>query len=245
VAQLVAVVLLLLVLAGCRTEVTVDIHVDPDGTGEVVVAARLDADAVAALGGTDRLALDDLPAAGWTVDGPGTTDDGGAEVSAGKEFTDEASLRAVLDEVVGAGVFHDTSLEVSDGFARTDYELATTVEVTGDPSQFADDELVELLGGLPLGRTLEELVAEGVADPSAGELVVRATLPGAEPAELARVALTGGTPALVEGVQRSRTTQERVVLFAVAAVVVAVLGVVALVVDRVRSRAGRVQRRIS
>lgn len=169
---------LVAVAAGCRTVVTVDIRGDDDGSGTVTVTAVLDAEAVAALGGAEALFLDDLRAAGWQVAEPRPAGDGRLGIEASRRYRDGEELSAVLAEVGGDSIFTDTVSTVEDGFGRTTYRTGTTVSVTGDPASLSDDALTATLGGLPLGRTPEELAAAGVSEPGAGRLVVRVTVPG-------------------------------------------------------------------
>src|SRR5690606_38183981 len=93
------VALALLVLTGCRADVTVGVDVEEDGSGVVEVTVELDADAVARVEGLDDLRTDDLEDAGWAVAAPEETDDGGLVLVASKPFVDPADLTAVLGEV--------------------------------------------------------------------------------------------------------------------------------------------------
>lgn len=187
-------ILIATLAAGCRTVVTVDVRGLEDGSGTVTVTAELDAEAATALGGADRLLLDDLAEAGWEVAEPVTEGDGGLRFEATRGFRDSEELAAVLDEVGttadGTAVFSGTGYEVTDQFGRTVYEMTTEVSVTGDPAQFGDAALTAVLGGVPLGWTPEELAAAGAAEPGAGQLVVNLEVPG-EGADTASLDLTG------------------------------------------------------
>ena len=90
-----------------------------------------------------------------------------------------------LDEVGGAGgVFSDTSLVLGNGLLSDSTEFRTRLHLTGDPAQFSDEQLAQVLGGLPLGRTPEELAAEGFDSADAATLTVRVALPdGVDPDE--------------------------------------------------------------
>jgi len=165
-------------LTGCRTDVDVAVRVRPDGAGTVTVTVVLDAEAARQVGDPSKLALSDLTDAGWRVDGPSTSD-GGLRIVAVRPFSSPEQLAAVLDEVGGAeGVFSGTSLEMTDGFATSSTSFRTTLTLSGDPAQFSDAALSELLGGLPLARTPEELAAEGATDRDSATLTVRVSLPG-------------------------------------------------------------------
>lgn len=168
---------LVLAASACRTDVDVHVRVRPDGAGTVTVTADLDAEAADQVGDPANLALGDLTEAGWDLDGP-TVDDGGLRVVAVRPFSSPDQLADVLDEVGGSAVFSDTSLELTDGFATSSTTFRTTVELTGDPAQFSDEGLAQLLDGLALGRTPEELAELGVDAEGAATLRVRVSLPG-------------------------------------------------------------------
>jgi len=175
-----AAMLLVLVLVGaaCRTDVDVSIDVRPGGAGTVTVTADLDQAAAAALGDPANLSFDDLTAAGWKVTDPAARN-GGVRVVAVRSFASADQLPSVLDEVGGAdGVFTSTSLRLSDGFASSSTAFRTTLQLSGDLGQFSDGQLKELLGGLPLARTPEELAASGADAAGAARLTVRVALPG-------------------------------------------------------------------
>lgn len=175
---LVALVVLVVALTACRTDADVGIAVRPDGSGTVTVTVDLDAGAAAQLGDPAGLALEDLRSAGWRLTGP-TARRGGLRIVAVRRFTSPDQLAAVLDEVGGArGVFRRTSLRLTDGFASSSVRFRTSLHLSGDLSELSDARLTELLGGLPLGRTPEELAAAGADSRGAGRLTVRVSLPG-------------------------------------------------------------------
>ena len=158
------------------------IAVDDDGAGVVRVTVALDAEAAKQLGDPANVALDDLRTAGWTLQDPKALDDGGLTFVGSRPFGSPDELAAVLDEVGGAdGAFRDTGLDVTDGFASTSYSFRTGLELTGDPAQFGDQDLTQVLGGLPLGRTPEELAALGADAAGAATLSVSVDLPGDDP----------------------------------------------------------------
>ena len=172
---------LVLVVTGCRTDVQVGVDVREDGSGTVTITVALDAAAAAQLGDPSTVALADLRTAGWRVDEPARVG-GGLRFRASRSFSSPAQLSAVLDEVGGAGgVFRGVRLTVEGGFASTSYGFRSGLSLTGEPEQFGDADLTKLLGGLPLGRTPEELALGGATSAGAGTLVVSVHLPGDRP----------------------------------------------------------------
>lgn len=173
-----ALLVLVVVSSGCRTDVDVAVAVRDGGSGTVTVTVDLDAAAAKALGDPHDLALDDLSAAGWRLRGP-TARRGGLRVVAVRAFASPLQLAAVLDEVGGRnGVFRGTTLRLEDGFAASSTTFRTRVHLEGDLSELSDPQLTAVLGGLPLGRTPEELAAAGVGSSATGRLTVRVGLPG-------------------------------------------------------------------
>jgi hypothetical protein len=169
---------LAVVAAACRTEVDVQVQVQPDGSGRVVVTVDLDAEAAAQLGDPAGLSFEDMTSAGWEVEAPAARD-GGLRIVAVRPFASPEALATVLDEIGGVdGVFSDTSLELADGFASSSVSFRTDLALSGDPAQLSDEQLTQVLGGLPLGRTPEELAALGADSPDAATLTVRVSLPG-------------------------------------------------------------------
>ncbi len=161
-------------LAGCQLDIVVDVVVEPDGTGEIVVTAEADAalvDEVPTI--ADELVLDDVAAAGWAIEGPTPTPEGGLILILRHDFAgkDEATnlLRSLgppfNDPEIGRGQANDSAtntaranLGLPDGFAT-----------------FADEDLEGALGGIPFASRIE---ASG-ADPSTSiSAELRLTLPG-------------------------------------------------------------------
>ncbi len=163
-----------------------------DGSGTVSVAVSLDDQAAQALGDDTGAVVEDLTAAGWEITEPSSAD-GPWIMSGSKGYSNSDELSAVLEEVGGVdGVFSDTFSTVESGFAKITYAAGTTVTVTGDPAQFSDAALTQLLGGLALGRTPEEAVFEGLSEPGAATLVVEINLPGSSEPSSETFDLTGG-----------------------------------------------------
>lgn len=240
---------LVLVVAGCRTEVVVGVDVRPDGSGTVTVTASLDAEAATQLGDPAQLSFQDLATAGWTAEPAEEVDGGGLRIRVRRRFASPDELASVLAEVGGRdGVFRDVGLDVTDALASTDYRFRADIRVTGDPAQFGDPDLTAALGGLALGRTPEELAALGTADADAATLTLSVRLPGDAPdtngtlrsgrAEWT-VPLTGGTATSEDARSASSVAKGRTRALLGAAAVLLVLALVVLVVGLVRTRRRR------
>ncbi len=220
--------LLPLLVAGtaCQARATVAVDVREDGSGTVAVTVRLDPEATSRLGDpATALATADLVDAGWKVPAPATRA-GAVTLRAVRPFGSPDELAAVLDEVGGKdGVFRGTSLSVGESFASTTYDFRTTVRLTGSLEQLSDPELATVLGNLPLGRTAEELAAEGADVAGAARLTLEVTLPGADPATWTRSA-SSGAPSTVVATASSRVWTWWAVAVAGLGLVLVVSGVV-------------------
>lgn len=173
---------LILALGGCRVDAEVRVHAREDGSGWVRVTVTFDSDAIARLGGdpAGALALEDLQAAGWQVDGPRRGSGQSVSVSAIRDFARPEQVRDLLEQVDGpGGVLRDADLvrEVRPG--RTTVRFATRFDPAGGLGAFADEALAAALDGEPLGRSLDDM-ARATDQPvaSMAGLVVRVDLPG-------------------------------------------------------------------
>ena len=223
--------LVALVVGACRVSGDVLVQVDADGSGEVTATLTLDREAADRLGPPDQLDVEDLGLRGWLVDAP-VLDDRGLTVVARRAFAAPEELAVVLEDITGPdGPLGDVQLDVESSQLGTDYRLTGALSSTGDPALVSDPELAGLLGGLPLGRTPEELGALGADRPETATLTLRAVLPGADEAQWS-VPLTGGQPSTVP-IEESST----VLSVARIAGLLAVVGLLAAaVVLAVRSR---------
>jgi len=178
--RLAALALAAVVLAGCRVDVRVDVVSDEEGRGTVRVVAVLDGEAARAVGGASELRVDDLVAAGWVVDAPVATEDDGLVLVAAKPFGSPDQLREVLAEVSGPdGPYADLTLEIDRPFARTEVRLVGRLDGSVGVEPFLDPDVAALLGGLPLGRPIEEIESDiGAPIGTAVGLELGVSLPG-------------------------------------------------------------------
>lgn len=172
----------LLVAAGCRLELDVNVTVDEDGGGSVEVVVGLDEDAVRRIGGDVEavMAVDDLVDAGWTVDGPTLEQDGVTRVRIERRFADPEEAGAVFAQIAGEeGPFQDFAVTKDDGFAESRWRFSGRVDFRGGLEAFGDEGLAAELGGEPLGQTVEE-IEEQLGDSLSRLIQVRvsARLPG-------------------------------------------------------------------
>jgi putative hydrolase of the HAD superfamily len=178
-------------VAGCRTDVTVDVDVAEDGSGTVTATLEFDAEAASAVLDLQRagLALEDLFQAGWQITPPTATENGSIVASATKAFGTPAQFSEVMAELTGdGGLVSGFTLTRSKSFATVDYVVEGTLRPDGlEP--FADPELLA-----SLGRPLTEIADGYGATPAEVSVTLRIGLPGTiDPAE------SGGTPDLGAG----------------------------------------------
>jgi hypothetical protein len=151
---------LLLLVGGCRLQLDVDVAVEEDGSGSVEVVVGVDRDGIDRIGGDlgAVLALDDLAAAGWAVDGPDAEDDGFTRVRFRKSFANPDEAAGIFREVAGEdGPFQDFAVTRQTSFARTEWGFEGRVDFAGGLEAFGDDGLAAELDGEPLGQTVEEI----------------------------------------------------------------------------------------
>lgn len=173
--------LAVLVLAGCRVDVDVDVTMSEDGAGLVTVTATADPAVVREVaGGLEGLRFDDAAAAGWTVTGPTVAADGGAVVVLSKPFATPEQATAILAELNGpAGPFHDLVVTLDRSFARAASGLTGRARLDGGLAAFADRDLVEAAGGVPLAelvgdRPIDEVLGVTLTARLAGDVVGQA-----------------------------------------------------------------------
>lgn len=163
-----------LVLAGCQLDVAVDVVVDDDGTGTITVVAEANAELLEQVPTiAEDLVLDDIIAAGWAVDGPNPTPEGGLIITLTHDFegNDEATnlLRSLgppfNDPVISRGQNGDTATNTARANLGLPQGFAT----------FADEDLITAVGSVPFADQFEQ---SGVDPSTALSAVLRLTVPG-------------------------------------------------------------------
>lgn len=172
----------LLVATACEIDVGVAVEVVEDGSGEVEVAVKLDPDA--ARGVSDlaaQLRVDDLVAAGWSVEGPTAEQDGSMVVTATKAFAVLDDADDVLEEVSGAeGPLQGFELRREQSFFTTTYRFDGEVDFSDGIEGFSDEGLRQRLEGSGFGLGTAEV--ERLTGAPVGETFhfeIRTRLPGA------------------------------------------------------------------
>ncbi len=177
-------VAVLVLAAGCRVDIVVDIDIAHDGAGEVTVEITFDEEVMRWVPDLGELIVTD-GLVGWDVRQFGEQTPAGERlrVVAAKRFSSPAELAEVLAEIDrpadgSAGLFRSATFVGSRDGAQVRYDLTVTVgldrPVAGLVNPATADALEGELFGLPIaevearaGAPLDELVT----------LVVRATVP--------------------------------------------------------------------
>jgi hypothetical protein len=176
--RLILVALGALALTACRLDVTVDVQMEPDGTGTVTVEAVADAELVNQVPDlVDDLRLDDAIANGWTVEGPTPLEGGGMSLTLAHPFHSAEELASVLNSI-GPPL---TDMQAARTPDPNDPDGPTTNAVDGTlvlPNgfqSFADAALIEAVGGQPFG---DQIAASGLTPEQAMSFTFRVALPG-------------------------------------------------------------------
>jgi hypothetical protein len=171
--RLLALVACAVALAGCRVDIDVLLEIGADGTGELVVTATADADVVQqAPGLAADLRFGDARAAGWRVDGPTATDDGGLTVTLRHRVTSADEATNLLASL--GPPFQDVHLERTTVEDETTWTLSGQLALTDGFASFADSDLATAAGGPPFSEQLS-----GITPNESMSIVFGADLPGA------------------------------------------------------------------
>ncbi len=163
-----------LVLASCRVDVAVDVAFEPDGTGTVTVALTADAAVVTEVPSlAGELAFDDVTAAGWTVDGPVSTPDGGLTVTLSNDFVSDVEATNLLNSL--GPPFGDMTVTRNTNGEDTTTTITGLLGLPNGFAAFSDEELQSVVGSVPFADRLQ---AAGATPASSMSAVIRVDLPG-------------------------------------------------------------------
>jgi hypothetical protein len=145
--------------AGCRVDVDVLLEIGADGTGELVVTATADADVVQqAPGLAADLRFGDARAAGWRVEGPSPTEDGGLTVSLRHRVTSAEEATNLLASL--GPPFQDVHLERTTVEDEATWTLSGQLVLADGFASFADSDLTTAVGGPPFSERLSSVSPE-------------------------------------------------------------------------------------
>jgi hypothetical protein len=172
--RIVALLVGVLALAGCQLDVTVDVVVDPDGTGRITVVAEADADLVEQVPTIAQdLILDDFIEAGWAVDGPTPTPSGGLVLSLTHPFEGKDEATNLLLSL--GPPFNDPQLGRGQNGDVVTNTFRANLGLPQGFATFADDELISAVGDVPFADQFEQ---NGVDPSNSMSAVLTLTLPG-------------------------------------------------------------------
>ena len=175
-ARLLAGLLGAVLLTACQLDATVELVIEPDGTGVLTVTATADADIVRrAPGLAADLRFDDAIAAGWTVDGPTATADGGLRVELAHPVASATEATNLLMSIGPPFAGFTLGREVSTDGTTATTTLMGELVLTGGFDAFADAELLATVGATPYAADLR---AAGATPAETITVVLRATFPG-------------------------------------------------------------------
>lgn len=163
-----------LVLASCQLDVAVDVVIEPDGTGTISVVATVDPEVVETVPTiAEELVLDDVEAAGWNVDGPNATDDGGLTMTLTHDFVSDQEATNLLRSL--GPPFGQMTVQRGTTGDVTTTRITGLLGLTDGFETFADEDLVAAIGSIPFA---EEIAESGASPESSMSVTFRATLPG-------------------------------------------------------------------
>ena len=161
-------------LTACRLDVSVALNVNPDGSGEVVLVAAVDADVVNQVPGlAGSLELDDAVAAGWVVEEPTPTENGGLSVTMHHSFASVAEATVLLAALSPPFADMAVGQEVTEDHIATTLSGSLTLPASWDG--YADATLLQAIGGTPFGA---QLTASGATPADSVSVRFRFAAPG-------------------------------------------------------------------
>jgi len=163
-----------LVLASCRVDIAVDVAFEPDGSGTVTVVVTADAAMVAEVPGlADELAVDDIAAAGWSVEGPNPTPAGGLAVTLTNDFVSDDEATNLLASL--GPPFSQMTVTRNTNGEDTTTTITGLLGLQNGFAAFSDDDLQTAVGSIPFADRLQ---AAGATPANSMGATIRVALPG-------------------------------------------------------------------
>lgn len=149
-------------LAACQVETKVDVTVDSNGSGEVLVSVTMDGgDVVSAVDIMSNLEIGDMKDAGWAVADVEALDNEKARVKASKKFESVEQLQMILHELAGVNtIFSNVELTREHVFARSDWYFKADINPSPSLEIFSDTNLAAILDGAFFGRPIDDIQAK-------------------------------------------------------------------------------------
>lgn len=168
---------LIVSLTACRLDTLVTVDVRPNGSADVAVTLTADPALAAAVPDlAAQVETDDLAAAGWTVEEPTPTDEGGLRMRISRRVETVEDLVATLDDLSAEfGPLKDVTLDREGKVDDSTWTLRGRLEVNGGLSAFADAGLLSVIGLPPFSDAVAE---SGLELGQAVGLTLRVRLPG-------------------------------------------------------------------
>jgi hypothetical protein len=166
-----------LVLTGCRIDVTVEVTMEENGSGELTVTVVADPEVVAAAPGlaTD-VRVDDLVTAGWRTDGATATPDGGLQLVLTRGFRTPEQATALLSSLNGpSGPLQAILIERAASLREVTFSVRGSGSTDGGLDAFTDADLLAAVGGTPYA---EQIAAAGATADEVLGVRLQLSLPG-------------------------------------------------------------------
>ena len=166
-----------LVLTGCRIDVTVEVTMEENGSGELTVTVVADPEVVAAAPGlaTD-VRVDDLVTAGWRTDGATATPDGGLQLVLTRGFRTPEQATALLSSLNGpSGPLQAILIERAASLREVTFSVRGSGSTDGGLDAFTDADLLAAVGGTPYA---EQIAAAGATPDQVLGVRLQLSLPG-------------------------------------------------------------------
>ena len=153
-----AVVGAVVMLSSCRVDQSISLKVNPNGTGDVVVTVTADKAIVdKAPDLAADLRVDDLKSAGWEVDGPDSTKEGGLTVQLSRSFRTPAEASAIMSQLNGErGPVRGVTLTREGKDTNSTWRLTGALQVTDGLDAFIDNATRELFTAPPFSGDVDE-----------------------------------------------------------------------------------------
>ena len=166
-------------LTACRVDTKVDVTVDSNGSGMVLVSVTMDGgDVVSAVDIMSNLETGDMEDAGWAVEDVELLEDEKARVKASKKFESVWQLQMILDELAGVNtIFSNVELTREHVFARSDWYFEADINPSPSLEIFSDDSLAAMLDGAFFGRPIDDIQAKIDSGEYLLKLALSLTLP--------------------------------------------------------------------